>query len=189
MPINTRSQGNNSEQLKRDFILNMNKLIDDNNLAKDHDNKMKVALDFYKLINKDLNKLIQSFSIDIWINFIRTVYYKILEFESDYHLGKWNEFDKNILHNFIIEFTKTKKYLIHLIKSYHGDNWQVKAATENADFHREKAFKAAEAELLRAKQEKMCTLQQINAKSHVSPPVATLSERPRRNIKRVNYRI
>ena len=51
MQINTRSQGNNSEQLKRDFILNMNKLIDDNDLAKGHDNKMKVALEFYKLIN------------------------------------------------------------------------------------------------------------------------------------------
>jgi polyhydroxyalkanoate synthesis regulator phasin len=156
MPVNTRAQVKNSEnshQLTSDFILNIRKLVEDTVRAKGEDNKMRVALEFYKLINKDLNKFVQSTSINKLINFIRTVYYKTIQFETDYNLGRWNKIDKKLLHNYVIEFTKTKKYLIRLIKIYHGDNWQLKAETEN-DIYR------AEIGLLRAKQEKMRALEE-----------------------------
>jgi hypothetical protein len=188
MPVNTRSQCKNSDniQVKKDFIVNISKLVDETDRAKGEDNKMKVALDFYKLINKDLNKLVQIFSMDKLIKFIRTVYYKTIQFETDYQVGRWNKIDKKLLNNYVIEFTKTKKYLIHLIKSYHGDNWELKAATENDIYH-------AKRDLLRAKEEKLRTFEKLRTLEQqikdVSPPVAALSERPRRNIKRVNYRI
>jgi hypothetical protein len=107
------------------FLTNLRKLLDDIDFAKDLDNRIKICLRIYQSMNKDLNKFVQTRGINKLIIFIRVNYFKILEFETEYNIGKWNKIDKQLVDNFIIEFTKTKKYLIHLIKLYYGeDNWE-----------------------------------------------------------------
>ena len=87
------------------------------------ENKMKVALEIYKLFNQEFDKTIAAEGINKWIRFVSTVFDKIIEFENEYHSGAWLQIEENLVQTFLDELNKTKKYTINLIKNYDGIYW------------------------------------------------------------------
>ncbi len=117
------------------------------------ENKMKIALELYQIINHDLFNIvrIKGFS-RWWQRFTCSVFNKILEFEREYQNGKWAEINDQLVQTFIQELNLAKEFIVRTIKNYDGPVWDD------------------------------CVLK---TKDKI---VALESERPRRNIKRVNYR-
>jgi hypothetical protein len=85
------------------------------------ENKMKVALEIYKLINKELYELIKNDAgVAIWIKFLCIVFDKIIYFEKEYHTGSWNEIDKKLVETFQNELGKAKIFVVNTIKNYNS---------------------------------------------------------------------
>ena len=115
------------------------------------ENRMIVALEIYKSINKDLDKIILAEGVKKWIKFVCIIADKIDEFDSDYRIGEWDNIDKKLVETFIDEINRAKIYTLNIIKNYSED------ALSDIVLKTKERFAAFE------------------------------SQRPRRNIKRVDY--
>lgn len=85
------------------------------------ENKMRVALEIFEKINKELPQIIASQNpSNLWINFVSCVFNKINEFNYEYSLGNWNEIDKKFVDKFIQELCKAEKFTLEIIRNYNG---------------------------------------------------------------------
>lgn len=170
MPVVTRNQRKNviadakpvivkpqvSDYLYREnkrlsFINKMKNLLAKCEQAIGKENKMICALEVYQTINRDVNKLLQDTGVPIWIKFICSVFDKIIQFETDYRNGGWNEINEQLVEKFNQELSLAKKFVVNIIKNYNHEVWS---------------------ELVSQCKDKITALE---------------AQRPRRNIKRVNY--
>ena len=166
MPIITRNQRNNLANVTQPsmlqlanndrtimtlFIDKIKTLLANCEREVFKENRMIVALEIYKSINKDLDKIILAEGIKKWIKFVCIIADKIDEFDSDYRIGKWDDIDKKLVETFMDEINRAKIYTLNIIKNYTEDEWS------NIVLKTKEKFAAFE------------------------------SQRPRRNIKRVDY--
>ena len=141
-------------------------LLDDCQNAFSRENKMKIALQIYKFINDEIGNLIQK----KWIRFICTVFYKIIELETDYYSGSYNEIDKNLVKIFLDELYKAKICIMNIIKNFNETHY------DNTDcFYIDSKTKEI-------------VLKTVEIVSKTKEVIASLeSQRPRRYIQRVDY--
>ncbi len=136
MPVTTRSQRTTSpvhfvapkpvnksdpELYKYCFIYNMKKLFAWCESAQGKENKIRMCLETYRYINKELPEIIQKTSVNMWINFAATAYMKTTEYISEIEKGNWADINSVLIENFTNEFTKTRNFVITLIKN----NWNL----------------------------------------------------------------
>lgn len=90
-------------------------------LAQGKENKMRVVLEIFEKINKELPQIIASQNpSNLWINFVSCVFNKINELNDEYSLGNWNEIDKNFVDKFVQELCKAKEFTSNIIRNYGG---------------------------------------------------------------------
>lgn len=81
-------------------------------------NKMELVSQTFKIINENIEKLVEREGIDKWIHFIGTVYNKIIYFEAEYEAGSYNTIDKMVVSEFLSDIRKTKNYFVDKISNY-----------------------------------------------------------------------
>ena len=127
MPVITRNQRKNvvaTEQVvasnKVGFVPEMNELLRVLELTSGKENKMKVALEIFEKINRELPLIIAQNQTSSWITFASCVFNKINEFNDEYSSGQWLEIDNKFVDNFVDELIKTKNFTSNLIRNYNG---------------------------------------------------------------------
>jgi len=128
MPVITRNQRKNIKPVAQPsvailFATKIKDLLVKCELEVGKENKMKVALEIFKLFNQELDKVIAAEGINKWIKFVSTVFDKIVEFENECHSGAWFQIKENLVQTYLDELNKTKKYTINIIKNYNGISW------------------------------------------------------------------
>lgn len=157
------------------FTNQLRSILNDCEKANGKENKMRVILEFFQIVNLYLPNHIK-YNKNIWIKFICKTVDKIMEFETEYRNGAWNKIDKKLVETFMEEINQAKKYIFNFIINYDvnssNDNLilQTKANIENW----------IKAEVSQKPPE-------ISQVSQRPPEVSQVSQRPRRNIPRVNY--
>ena len=129
MPVITRNQHKNAnhvaipkpeisfnEKLQNSFIANMNTLVALCEIAQGKENKMRICLEIYTKVNKELPKLIET-SVAVWLGFAATLFNKTTEFIIDSETGSWCEIDKKLVEKFNIEIYKARNFVATLIKN------------------------------------------------------------------------
>ena len=101
-------------------------LLDDCQNAFGMENKMKIVLQIYKFINNEIGNLIQK----KWIKFICVVFDKIIELETEYHSGSWNQIDKKLVKTLLDELYKAKFSTIKIIKNYDETAFDIVSKTK-----------------------------------------------------------
>ena len=92
-------------------------------LAPGKENKMRVALEIFEKINKELPQIIASQNLNnSLINLVCSIFNKINEFNHEYLLGDWNEIDKKLTDKFIQELCKAEKFTLEIIRNYNGSD-------------------------------------------------------------------
>ena len=120
MPVQTRSQRKNSniEEVKKHFVINMNRLINECYTAKDKENKMRVSLEVYEYVNKHLAELVEKYKSETWIGFTATLFNKTTEMLDDAKQGNWFNVDKELVKKFHTELHKSRALTRSIIKNY-----------------------------------------------------------------------
>lgn len=136
MPVTTRSQRTTSavkfvlpkpahsfaEVAKNKFIMHMQKLMHCCEKAKGKENKMRVSLQIFKYVNKELPGLIQNTSEKMWINFAATILIKTVDMEAQ--CNSFLEYDKLCIYREVVEglnaeMLESRNFVTELIKK----NW------------------------------------------------------------------
>lgn len=85
------------------------------------ENKMRIALEIFEKVNKELPQLIavedQKMS---WKNFAACVFNKINDFNDEYSSGNWNDIDNELVDKFVYELCKAKEFTAEIIRNYSG---------------------------------------------------------------------
>lgn len=85
------------------------------------ENKMRIALEIFEKVNKELPQLIavedQKMS---WRNFAACVFNKINDFNDEYSSGNWNDIDNKLVDKFVDELCKAKDFTSEIIRNYSG---------------------------------------------------------------------
>jgi len=134
MPVITRSQSKNfinrinSKQVvvgittfEDQFYNEIKVLLIRLDLATGKENRMRVTLQIFEKINKDLPLIINSQSPNIlaWKRFVCVIFNKINEFEDDYYSGNWDEIiDEILLDKFVGELITTKNFASEIIRNH-----------------------------------------------------------------------
>ena len=85
------------------------------------ENKMRVALEIFEKVNKELPEIIASQNQNnLWINFVCCVFNKINQLNDEYNSGDWHEIDKKLLDKFLGELSKAKEFTSEIIRNYNG---------------------------------------------------------------------
>jgi len=140
MPVTTRSQRTTSavkfvlpkpahsyaEVAKNKFIMHMQKLMHCCETAKGKENKMRVSLQIFKYVNKELSGLIQNTSEKMWINFAATILIKTVDIMNQYN--SFSQYDKLCIDREVVEglnaeMLESRNFVTKLIKN----NWNLSA--------------------------------------------------------------
>ena len=119
MPVITRSQRKNSniEEVKKHFVSNMNRLLEECDTAKGKENKMRVALEVYENVNKHLAELVEKYKSETWIGFTATVFNKTTDMLNDAKQGYWFGVDDALVKKFNTELHKSRTLCMSIIKN------------------------------------------------------------------------
>lgn len=109
-----------AEESKNSFVANMNTLFALCKIAQGKENKMRICLEIYTKVNKELPKLIDT-SVAVWLRFAAAVFNKTSEFINDSKTGNWSEINKKLVEKFNDEIYKTRNFVMTLIKN----NWDL----------------------------------------------------------------
>jgi hypothetical protein len=116
MPVFTRSQMKITNEMKTEFIKDLNYLIYCCSEVVGQDNKMGICLEIFQRINQDLPILIERTSITMWLKFILTLRDKVNELQEQVE-ENLSEYDKTLTKNFYKELYKAKKLTISIIEN------------------------------------------------------------------------
>jgi hypothetical protein len=135
MPVQTRSQRKNinAEELKRvHFNYAIKKIVALCSAAEGIENKMRVSLELYEYLNKNLPEFVEKYKSEAWIVFTATVFNKTTEMVDDEKQGNWFYIDKALVKKFNIELHKCRNMAMSLIKNYPvwSSNVSVKTSKE-----------------------------------------------------------
>lgn len=135
MPVTTRSQRSSAvkfvlpkpansyaEVAKNKFIMHMKKLVHCCEKAKGVENKMRVSLEIFKYVNKELPGVVQKTSEELWIKLAAIIFIKTLDIENQYNglsMADKKLIDKEVLENLNAEMQKSRNFTTTLIR----DNW------------------------------------------------------------------
>ena len=123
------------QRRKSEFVYNMKQLLAQTDITRGKENKMKVALNMYRMINEEFPYLFKQ-DKKLWIKFAATLYLKAIEFENLLRNGDYLSVDKKIVDNFFKEVEHSKQYTIEIIKKYshlNENHEQVKLALKNME--------------------------------------------------------
>jgi hypothetical protein len=172
MPVITRSQSKKNE-MKDNFVLSLNKLMLLCSTAKGKENKMRVCLEVFQIVNNNLPELVKKNKGDVWIRLAATMFNKTTEMNEDERQGGWVYVDK----------TLSKKFKTELLKCREFTGSYVKANSVLSPKQDICVFRAVE------------EIQKMEKSSRPRRNIARVEEaakleysRPRRNIARVDYR-
>ena len=118
MPVITRSQYKNIITFENKFFNKIKLLLDQWNLTLSREKQMQVALELFKLVNKDLSQICAQSQNKSWKKFACTIIDKIKQFNHEYSSGKWKEIDENLVYKFIEELCKARKITLEIIVNY-----------------------------------------------------------------------
>ena len=116
MPVTTRSQSKNNE-MKDNFVLNVNRLLLLCPAAKGKENKMRVCLEVFQIVNNNLPELIKKNKGDVWIRFAATMFNKTTEMLEDERQGGWVYVDKTLSKKFKTELLKCREFTSSFVKA------------------------------------------------------------------------
>lgn len=116
MPVTTRSQSKNNE-MKDNFVSNVNRLLLLCPAAKGKENKMRVCLEVFQIVNDNLPELIKKNKGDVWIRFAATMFNKTTEMLEDERQGGWVYVDKTLSKKFKTELLKCREFTASFVKA------------------------------------------------------------------------
>ena len=128
MPVITRSQYKKLVSTKQDIVPSDLSFKTDCQVLMGRlqstigkENKMRVALEIFEKVNKELPQLISTRSQETsWIKFSAVIFNKINQFNDEYSSGEWQEIDENLVDKFIEELCKARKIVLEIIENYMG---------------------------------------------------------------------
>lgn len=113
-PLGVIKFNNSQENI---FLARVKNLLFDCQIAKSKESKMRISLEIFSIINKNLEELLSN-NIEKWFNFAVTVYNKTSEFHQHILTGFYDDIsDRCFVNSFCQEFMKTRKFLTSYLKN------------------------------------------------------------------------
>jgi hypothetical protein len=116
-PLNSFDQKIINNETELSFILLMKNLQEEFFSQKDKADKIRVFLEIFKNINKDLPYHVKT-NPEKWIVFLATVFNKTVELKAEYEKCLWADVDKALVRNFNEEYLKSYYFTMGILRNY-----------------------------------------------------------------------
>ena len=113
-----------------DFIQSFKSLLERFESSEGIQNKIRILLEIFEKINKELALILAVETKDRWINFVCSIFTKITQFEKDYRLGNLHEVDEKLVDKFLKEIGCSKNMTTKFIKYYTGPSSSLSIETK-----------------------------------------------------------
>ena len=119
MPVLTRSQNKDADyrEMEHSFVTTVNRLLLLCSAAKGKENKMRVFLEVFQIVNNNLPELLKKNKRDVWIRFAATMFNKTTEVLEDERQGGWVYVDKTLSKKFKTELLKCREFTASFVKA------------------------------------------------------------------------
>lgn len=118
-PVITQNQNKDADyrEMQSSFVSTVNKLLLLCSSAEGKENKMRVCLEVFQIVNRCLPKLVEDKKSDVFLRFAATVFNKTTEMLEDEEHGGWAWVDKDLTKKFKTELLKSREFTASFIKS------------------------------------------------------------------------
>lgn len=132
MPVITRSQSKkvaasesqakiqkdaDYKEMRDSFVSTVNRLLLLCSSAEGKENKMRVCLEVFQIVNRCLPKLVEDKKGDVFVRFAATIFNKTTEMLEDEGSGGWAWVDKALTKEFKTELLKSREFTSSFIKA------------------------------------------------------------------------
>jgi hypothetical protein len=118
-PVITQNQNKDADyiEMEHSFVTTVNRLLLLCSSAEGKENKMRVCLEVFQIVNRCLPKLVEDKKRDVYLRFAATVFNKTTEMLEDEEHGGWAWVDKALTKEFKTELLKSREFTASFIKS------------------------------------------------------------------------
>jgi hypothetical protein len=122
-PVITRTQVINLNtdavyiEMRDSFVSTVNRLLQLCSSAEGKENKMRVALEVFQIVNRCLPKLVEDKKGDVFIRFAATIFNKTTEMLEDEEQCGWAGIDKALVKKFKTELLKSREFTGSFVKA------------------------------------------------------------------------
>jgi hypothetical protein len=118
-PVITRNQNKDADyiEMEHSFVSTVNRLLLLCSSAEGKENKMRVCLEVFQIVNRCLPKLVEDKKRDVYLRFAATVFNKTTEMLEDEERGGWAWVDKALAKKFKTELLKSREFTASFVKA------------------------------------------------------------------------
>jgi len=118
-PVITRNLNKDADyiEMEHSFVSTVNRLLLLCSSAEGKENKMRVVLEVFQIVNRCLPKLVEYKKRDVFLRFAATVFNKTTEMLEDEERGGWAWVDKALAKKFKTELLKSREFTGSYVKA------------------------------------------------------------------------
>ena len=118
-PVITRNLNKDADykEMWDSFVSTVNRLLLLCSAAVGKENKMRVCLEVFQIVNRCLPKLVEDKKGDVYLRFAATVFNKTTEMLEDEEHGGWAWVDKTLSKKFKTELLKCREFTASFVKA------------------------------------------------------------------------